>query len=66
MPEAATKPRLALIAVIFIICGVAIILLNVINYLQDGRFGTLSVFAFLIILLGLWFLSYGRKSTAGD
>lgn len=61
-----TNHQLALLAAVFVVAGVAIIVLNVINYFHDGRFGTFSVFGFLIILLGLWFYGQGKKPKSHD
>jgi hypothetical protein len=56
-----TKQPLALVAAVFVIAGAAIIVLNIINYFQNGRFGTFSVFGLFSILLGLWFYIRGRN-----
>lgn len=55
-----------MLAGLFVVCGVVIIILNVISYFQDERFGMFSVFGFVVILLGLWFYFQGKKSKAED
>ena len=61
-----SKQPPTLLAAVFVICGVGILILNIINYFQDGRIGTFSIFGFMIILLGLWFYFLGKKSNRED
>jgi hypothetical protein len=51
-----------LLAGLFVICGIGIIILNLISYFQDGRLSTFSVFGFMMIFLGLWLYAQGKKT----
>jgi hypothetical protein len=56
-----TDRPFSLLGVVFVIAGVVILILALLNYLQDGRISLAGVMGFIIISLGLLLYSRGKS-----
>ncbi len=54
------------VGIIFLIAGLVILVLAFLNYRQDGRVSSSFFMGFFIILLGVFFNTYGKKLKAQD
>jgi hypothetical protein len=61
MTKPETTKSLSLIGLIFVIAGALILVLAFLNYMQDGRINLHPVMGLVLIFLGIWLYSYGKR-----